>query len=87
MKSMSAKKLEILDVDIDHVDPENACRDDACPIVELHAKHTVYTPRGKPPTKCPLCKATYDKSAAACLTCGWTRALGRPKRPHRRTRE
>lgn len=84
---MRHDNVKVLDLEEDAVNPDDACRDEACPIVELHAKHTVYTPRGRAPTKCPLCKALYDKSAAACLTCGWTRALGRPKRPHRRTRE
>lgn len=60
-----------IDDDIDSI-----CRDDACPIKAIHAKHDrPVKPRGRRPRKCPTCREKLVKiegtSSVRCNHCSF----------------
>jgi hypothetical protein len=50
------------------------CRDDRCPIDELHAEHSVPMRRGRQIRRCPICNSTIiriPRKWACCSKCSW----------------
>jgi len=61
---------------IDELNDEvEICRDEACPIVEIHAAHRVVpSMRGRAPKSCPVCfRPIPTGQGPRCMSCGWDR--------------
>lgn len=70
--------IEPIPVAIDDVDAIEICRNESCPIVEIHEAHVLPSGRGAPPKHCPVCVAVIPRGQGArCEACGWKRS-GRP---------
>jgi hypothetical protein len=67
---------QLIALSIDEVEEGvEICRDEACPIIEIHAAHPIIpSMRGRAPKTCPQCFASIPVGQGArCLACGWDR--------------
>jgi hypothetical protein len=68
--------IKTVAVEIDEIeDGTEICRDESCPIIEIHAAHRVVpSMRGRAPKSCPHCFRPIPRGQGPrCLVCGWDR--------------
>ncbi len=76
MNRVARKQAQIDIDDLDHDQLIEPCRDEDCPVIGLHAIHTVISRRGRIATSCPNCFKPIKKvtrSTVACTSCHWSR--------------
>lgn len=77
---MGFPKVHIVeDIDLLPSDAE-VCRDEDCPVIDVHLAHPVHVRRGRPTAACPNCFKSLTKTTDAqrtvktCGHCGWSRS-------------